>query len=99
MGNLVNALMDSYHNYSVDHFINSNCTNSYTTAALDTHTLSLNSQQYDTCKSNNLVILHQNIRGLTYKIDELLLSLSRINPQFFVYLNIICILMKSIIFI
>ena len=98
MGNLVNALMDSYHNYSVDHFINSNCTNSYTTAALDTHTLSLNSQQYDTCKSNNLVILHQNIRGLTYKI-ELLLSLSRINPQFFVYLNIICILMKSIIFI
>jgi hypothetical protein len=73
--------MDSYLNYSVDHFINSKCTNLYTTDTLNKHTSSLNSQQYDTYKSKNLIILHQNIRGLTYKIDEFLLSLSTINPQ------------------
>jgi len=32
-------------------------------------------------KSTNFIIFHQNIRGLTYKTDELLISLSSVNPQ------------------
>jgi hypothetical protein len=35
----------------------------------------------DTCKSTNFKIFHQNIWGLTHKIEKFLISLSSTNPQ------------------
>ena len=35
----------------------------------------------DTREPNNFTLFHQNIRGLTHKIDELLISLLHDNPQ------------------
>jgi exonuclease III len=45
------------------------------------HSRFLKSHPSDKHKSTNFITFHQNIRGLTHKIDELLISLSCINPQ------------------
>ena len=45
------------------------------------HTNPLRNHLLFDSNSNNLKIFHQNIRGLTHKIDELLISLTKINPQ------------------
>lgn len=61
-----------------DECINSNPNNNN---AYGNHTHSQNSHLLYTCNSNSIKIFHQNIGGITHKIDELLISLSNINPQ------------------
>jgi hypothetical protein len=45
------------------------------------HNHSPNILSYDYCNANNFVVLHQNIRGSTNKMDELLISLPPNAPQ------------------
>ena len=40
-----------------------------------------NNPPSDVHKPTNFITFHQNIQGLTHKVDELLISLSDINPQ------------------
>jgi len=45
------------------------------------HGCLFNNPSFEVHKPTNFITFHQNIRGLTYKVDGLLISLSDINPQ------------------
>jgi hypothetical protein len=47
------------------------------------HTHLPNNQLFNTCKADNLKILHQSIRGISHKSDEFLISLSLTSPHVF----------------
>ena len=69
--------------YRANLSIKSKCTNSNFIMAHYYDSYPVSNLLTDTHKSSNsnFIMFHQNIRGLTHKIDEFLLSLSCINPQ------------------
>ena len=67
--------------YRANLSITSKCTNSNFIMAHDDDSYPLSNHLTNTHKSTNFIMFHQNIRGLTHKIDEFLISLSCINPQ------------------
>ena len=67
--------------YRANFAITSKYAKSNFTMASDDDSYPLSNHLTDTHKSTNFTMLHQNIRGLMYKIDEFLTSLSCINPQ------------------
>jgi hypothetical protein len=67
--------------YKANLLITSKCTNSNFIMAHGGESYPLSNHLTDMHKSTNFIMLHQNIRGLTHKIDEFLISLSCINPQ------------------
>ena len=67
--------------YRANLAITSKCTNSNFIMAHDDDSYPLSNHLTNTHKSTNFIMFHQNIRGLTHKIDEFLISLSCINPQ------------------
>jgi hypothetical protein len=68
-------------NYNDIFTITSECINFNIKNAHGDYTHSSNSHLLDTCKSTNFKIFHQNIWGITHKIEEFLISLSCTNPQ------------------
>ena len=64
--------------YNVNVTSISDCTNLNIT---NNHTHSFNSYLPNTYKTTNFIVFHQNIWGLTHKINEFLISFSCINPQ------------------
>jgi len=65
--------------YRINSSRNSKCSNPniIMTQVDDSHS----PNNYLSEKFTNFITFHQNIRGLTHKTDELLISLSSVNPQ------------------
>jgi hypothetical protein len=48
---------------------------------VDNNSVHLSDNLSDNLKPNNLIILHQNIRGILHKIDEFLISVTHTSPH------------------